>query len=191
MKYSPEYIKMLTDAVSAPDIIGQYVNLKSSGGGQWKGSCPFHLDHHPSFTVYPTSYYCFGCQATGNVISFLMRHNNMTFPDAIRHLQQITGIAPPEPEDTMINAWDITPCREKPIFDKKIMEFAIWTISDRCYATLKNNWKNDIIYKRVMKIFKIADEALENNDIDALEAIVSKIDSGLLNWNRISKKTKS
>jgi DNA primase len=69
------------------DVISDYVQLKK-GGANYKGLCPFHSEKTPSFTVSPAKhlYYCFGCQASGNVIGFLMRYENLSFPEAVRHL---------------------------------------------------------------------------------------------------------
>ena len=69
------------------DVISDYVQLKK-GGANHKGLCPFHSEKTPSFTVSAAKhlYYCFGCQASGNVIGFLMRYENLSFPEAVRHL---------------------------------------------------------------------------------------------------------
>lgn len=55
------------------------------------GRCPFHDDTHPSFVVYPQShsFYCFGCQAHGDALDFLMRYQNLTFPEAIQVLRNL------------------------------------------------------------------------------------------------------
>jgi DNA primase len=80
------------------DVLGDYVNLKK-GGANYKGLCPFHNEKTPSFTVSPTKglYYCFGCQASGNVVRFLMQHENLTFPDTVRLLAARYGVSIPEP----------------------------------------------------------------------------------------------
>ena len=80
------------------DVLGEYVNLKK-GGANYKGLCPFHHEKTPSFTVSPTKglYYCFGCQASGNVARFLMQHENLSFPDAVRLLAARYGVSIPAP----------------------------------------------------------------------------------------------
>lgn len=80
------------------DVLGEYVNLKK-GGANYKGLCPFHNEKTPSFTVSPAKglYYCFGCQASGNVARFLMQHENLSFPDAVRLLAARYGVSIPEP----------------------------------------------------------------------------------------------
>ncbi len=80
------------------DVLSEYVNLKK-GGANYKGLCPFHNEKTPSFTVNPAKglYYCFGCQASGNVARFLMQHENLAFPDAVRLLATRYGVNIPEP----------------------------------------------------------------------------------------------
>ena len=79
------------------DVIGDYVLLKK-GGASYKGLCPFHSEKTPSFTVSPAKglFYCFGCQASGNVFRFLMHHEHLTFPEAVRLLAARYGVALPE-----------------------------------------------------------------------------------------------
>jgi DNA primase len=79
------------------DVISDYVLLKK-GGVSYKGLCPFHSEKTPSFTVSPAKglFYCFGCQASGNVFRFLMHHEHLTFPEAVRLLAARYGVALPE-----------------------------------------------------------------------------------------------
>ncbi len=69
-------------------IIEAGVALKSAGGGRLKGLCPFHDEKTPSFNVNPANgyYMCFGCGESGNVISFVTKHDHMSFPEAVEHL---------------------------------------------------------------------------------------------------------
>jgi DNA primase len=79
------------------DVISDYVLLKK-GGANYKGLCPFHHEKTPSFTVSPTKglFYCFGCQASGNVFRFLMQHETLSFPEAVRFLAARYGVRIPE-----------------------------------------------------------------------------------------------
>jgi len=79
------------------DVIGDYVQLKRSGANA-KGLCPFHQEKTPSFTVSPAKglFYCFGCHASGNVFRFLMQHEHLTFPEAVRFLAGRYGVHIPE-----------------------------------------------------------------------------------------------
>jgi DNA primase len=75
------------------ELIGSYVPLKRSGSS-WKGLCPFHDEKTPSFNVNPQrqTYHCFGCGASGNVISFVMEMEKLAFVDAVRSLADRAGI---------------------------------------------------------------------------------------------------
>lgn len=85
------------------DVISGYVTLKRAGSN-FLGLCPFHSEKTPSFTVFAgsKSFYCFGCGAGGDVISFIMRSENLDYPDAIRFLAKRVGIDVPE-ESAKIN----------------------------------------------------------------------------------------
>lgn len=74
-------------------LIGGYVSLKRAGG-LVKGLCPFHSEKSPSFTVYPqnNSFYCFGCGAGGDQISFIMKMERLDYPDAIEFLAKRAGV---------------------------------------------------------------------------------------------------
>ncbi|MCH4103695.1 MAG: CHC2 zinc finger domain-containing protein, partial [Lachnospiraceae bacterium] len=88
MRYSDELIEEIIRRTNIVEIIGQYVQLKHTGS-DYKGLCPFHNEKTPSFHVTPSKqlYYCFGCHAGGNVITFLMEYNNMTFVEALKYLE--------------------------------------------------------------------------------------------------------
>lgn len=88
-----EEIRARNDVV---DLIGSYVNLKRAGSN-YSGLCPFHNEKTPSFTVFPAtqSFYCFGCGAGGDVITFTMRSENMDYAEAIEALAKRSGITLP------------------------------------------------------------------------------------------------
>lgn len=91
---------LLDDVQSRVDIaqlIGQYVPLKRAGR-HFKALCPFHKERTPSFHVNTDKqiFHCFGCGVGGNVFSFLMQQEGLTFPEAVRHLAQQVGLTMPE-----------------------------------------------------------------------------------------------
>ena len=92
-------IDEIRDRADIVEVIGEVVELKKRGRN-FVGLCPFHAEKTPSFTVTPEKqmYYCFGCQAGGNVFTFLMQHERLEFPDAARVLGERTGVEVPEPE---------------------------------------------------------------------------------------------
>ncbi|MEJ5328633.1 MAG: DNA primase [Desulfobaccales bacterium] len=86
--YIPEdKLLEIKEAAAIDEVVGQYVKL-TRRGRNLVGLCPFHPDSKPSFTVSPERgiFYCFGCGAGGNVISFLMQHLRLSFPEAVEEL---------------------------------------------------------------------------------------------------------
>jgi DNA primase len=85
------------------EVIGEVVALKPAGRGQLKGLCPFHGEKTPSFHVQQERgfYYCFGCQAKGDVFDFVMRTQGIEFGEALQLLGHRAGIevTPPTPKD--------------------------------------------------------------------------------------------
>lgn len=82
------------------DVIASYVNLKRAGS-VYQGLCPFHSERTPSFTVFPNTetFHCFGCGAGGDVISFIMRAENLEYPGAVEFLAKRSGLEMPEEAD--------------------------------------------------------------------------------------------
>lgn len=101
MYYKEELVEEIRARNDVVDVISGYVSLKKKGSNHW-GCCPFHNEKTPSFSVSQSKqmYYCFGCRATGNVYTFLMKYENYTFPEAIRFLANRVGIQLPEEDYT-------------------------------------------------------------------------------------------
>ena len=78
-------------------IIGDYIKLKKAGAQNFSGLCPFHNEKTPSFSVHATRqfYHCFGCGASGDVLGFVQKIENITFPEAVRLVAQKAGIRCP------------------------------------------------------------------------------------------------
>jgi DNA primase len=96
-RIADEIIQEVRDRVDIVELIGRHLTLKKSGRNH-VGLCPFHDEKTPSFNVNSErqSYFCFGCQVGGNVFSFLMEVENLTFPEAVRTLARERGIEIPE-----------------------------------------------------------------------------------------------
>ncbi|MBM2838705.1 MAG: primase [Deltaproteobacteria bacterium] len=92
-----ELIDEIKERVNITDVVSEYVSLKKVGANH-KGLCPFHSEKTPSFTVNEGKqiFYCFGCGAGGNVITFLMKASGMTFPDTVTELAKRAGVTIPE-----------------------------------------------------------------------------------------------
>ena len=99
MYYPEEVVEEVREKNDIVDVISGYVNLQKKGANYF-GLCPFHNEKSPSFSVSPGKqmYYCFGCGAGGNVITFLMEYENYTFPEALKFLADRAGVALPKME---------------------------------------------------------------------------------------------
>lgn len=100
MAIPQQYIQELVARNDIVDFVGSYVQLRRRGR-VLVGLCPFHNEKTPSFTVYPDtqSFYCFGCAAGGDVITFAKRINNLDYVEAVKLLAGRAGMALPEEED--------------------------------------------------------------------------------------------
>ena len=97
MAFSDEFLEELRDRNDIEGVISSYVNLKRQGK-LLKGLCPFHNEKTPSFTVYPDtrSFYCFGCGAGGEAITFIRRVENLDYVEAIKLLADRAGMQMPD-----------------------------------------------------------------------------------------------
>lgn len=99
MLYSDEIIEKVREANDIVDVVGTYVRLNRRGNN-YVGLCPFHNEKTGSFSVNKNMqiYKCFGCGKAGNVFTFLMDYDNLTFIEAVKELADRAGIALPEVE---------------------------------------------------------------------------------------------
>lgn len=98
---SQDTIAQIFDSARVEEVINDYVTLKKRGVNLI-GNCPFHDEKTPSFTVSPTKgiYKCFGCGKAGNSVNFMMDHEQMTYPEALRYLAKKYNIEIEESEQT-------------------------------------------------------------------------------------------
>lgn len=97
MRLSDEFLSEIRYRNPIDEVISSYVDLKTSGN-TLKGLCPFHNEKTPSFTVYPAtaSYYCFGCQNGGDVVTFVRQIENLDYVEAVKLLADRAGMSMPE-----------------------------------------------------------------------------------------------
>ena len=97
MRINERFIQELQDKIDIETVISSQVNLKRRGK-TLVGLCPFHNEKTPSFTVYPESrsFYCFGCGAGGDVITFVRRTENLDYVEAVKAVAQMAGVSMPE-----------------------------------------------------------------------------------------------
>lgn len=116
MRYSEEVIEEVRMKNDIVDVISGYVKLQKKGSNYF-GLCPFHNEKSPSFSVSPAKqmYYCFGCGAGGNVLTFIMEYENYSFSEALKVLADRSGVKLPvaeyskearEQEDLRSTLWD-------------------------------------------------------------------------------------
>jgi len=89
-----EDIALIREQSAIAEVIGEYLQLRNAGGGSLKGLCPFHDEKTPSFNVTPARglWYCFSCADGGDVIRFVEKVDNLSFPEAVEHLAARAGI---------------------------------------------------------------------------------------------------
>jgi DNA primase len=89
-----ESIAEVREKARIDDVVGQYVTLRNAGGGSQKGLCPFHDEKTPSFNVNASrgTYHCFGCQAGGDVFSFLQQVDGLTFIESVERMAEKYGV---------------------------------------------------------------------------------------------------
>lgn len=89
-----EDIALVRERSPIADVVGEYLQLRNAGGGSLKGLCPFHDEKSPSFNVTPSNnlFYCFGCAAGGDVISFVQQIEHLSFAEAVQRLAARAGV---------------------------------------------------------------------------------------------------
>ncbi|MEU0659725.1 DNA primase [Streptomyces lavendulocolor] len=87
-------VKAVRDAVPIDAVVSEYLQLRSAGGGNLKGLCPFHDEKSPSFQVSPSKglFHCFGCQEGGDTIAFVMKIDHLSFSETVERLAAKAGI---------------------------------------------------------------------------------------------------
>ncbi|MGW7051251.1 DNA primase [Streptomyces sp. NPDC054887] len=87
-------VKAVRDAVPIDAVVSEYLQLRSAGGGNLKGLCPFHDEKSPSFQVSPSKglFHCFGCQEGGDTIAFVMKIDHLSFSETVERLAALAGI---------------------------------------------------------------------------------------------------
>jgi DNA primase len=89
-----ESIAEVREKAPIDEVVSQYVTLRNAGGGSMKGLCPFHDEKTPSFNVNPArgGFHCFGCNEGGDVISFMMKIDGLTFMETVERLAEKYGV---------------------------------------------------------------------------------------------------
>lgn len=95
--YPESFLNQIKDKVDIVDLISTYVSVQRKGRDYW-ACCPFHNEKTPSFQIRSDHqfYKCYGCQKSGNIFTFMMEHDKMTFPESIEFLADKAGLEIPE-----------------------------------------------------------------------------------------------
>lgn len=123
-------VQSLKQQVDILEVISSYTSLTPQGGGEYMGLCPFHSERSPSFRVNQEKrvFHCFGCQISGDTISFLMEINNCNFTEAIEKLAQQQNAIPIEDiyqnnsEEESNKSWHLEQIKKKQLLS--VNEFA-------------------------------------------------------------------
>ncbi|MBT9152141.1 MAG: DNA primase [Firmicutes bacterium] len=123
--YPREFVERVRSSADILQVVGEQVRLTKKGRNFW-GLCPFHGEKTPSFSVSQEKqmYYCFGCQAGGNALSFLMEHNKMSFHEAVEKLAERVGLELPT---NQIDDQELLVRRRERERSLKVMEWATAT----------------------------------------------------------------
>jgi DNA primase len=120
--FSQETIDEVRARNDIVDVIGEYVQLKKAGSS-YMGLCPFHSEKTPSFSVSPSKqiFHCFGCGKGGNVITFVMEEEHLSFPEAVRFLAERAGM--------QIEETGYTPGQQEAARKKREREEALFAVN--------------------------------------------------------------
>ena len=137
-----EFVNLVNLKVRLSDFISQFINL-SERGNSYVGKCPFHDENTPSFNVNNEKglFYCFGCKAGGNIITFTKKYKNFTFNEAVNYISEYTGVK--LLNNTFLNKDKNNQLNQKEI---KILK-ACNDFFRECYS--KNKKASDYLKKRV------------------------------------------
>ena len=142
------------DAVNIVDVVGEFVNLRKSGVN-YKGLCPFHDDKTPSFMVSPARQICkcFSCGEGGNAINFLMKHEQITYPEALRWLAKKYNIE--------IQERELSDDEKREQSERESMFVVNEWACDYFHDILKNNVDGMAIGKQYFRSRGVRDDIIE------------------------------
>lgn len=155
MAYSKAFLEEVKRRTSLPDLIGRFVSLRRAGSNL-VGCCPFHSEKTPSFTVFSAtnSFYCFGCGAGGDAITFCMQAEGLEYREAVERLATLAGVPPEEETRFSRSAPDTPTVKKERLFEvnKAAARFFYANLSKECgaqaYAYLQKRRFSDLTIRR-------------------------------------------
>ena len=147
-------VDKIMDAVNIVDVVGEFVNLRKAGVN-YKGLCPFHDDKTPSFMVSPARQICkcFACGEGGNAVNFLMKHEQITYPEALRWLAKKYNIE--------IQERELTDDEKREQSERESMFIVNEWACQYFHDILKNNVDGQAIGKQYFRSRGIRDDIIE------------------------------
>ena len=147
-------VDKIMEAVNIVDVVGEFVNLRKSGVN-YKGLCPFHDDKTPSFMVSPARQICkcFSCGEGGNAINFLMKHEQITYPEALRWLAKKYNIE--------IKERELSDDEKREQSDRESMFIVNEWASQYFHEILKNDVDGQAIGKQYFRSRGVRDDIIE------------------------------
>jgi len=154
MMIDRETVDKIMDATNIVDVVGEFVNLRKAGVN-YKGLCPFHDDKTPSFMVSPARQICkcFACGEGGNAVNFLMKHEQITYPEALRWLAKKYNIE--------IQERELTDDEKREQSDRESMFVVNEWACQYFHDILKNNVNGMAIGKQYFRSRGIRDDIIE------------------------------
>ena len=130
-----EKIEEIKNAADIVEVVSDYVLLKKTGKN-YSGLCPFHTEKDASFTVSPAKqiFHCFGCNTGGNVFNFLIRHDGVSFPEAVRLLARRYGIDLPERKMSQAMREQISEREKLLAINRMAMDYYHWNLLHESYG---------------------------------------------------------
>jgi DNA primase len=130
-----EKIEEIKNAADIVEVVSDYVLLKKTGKN-YSGLCPFHAEKDASFTVSPAKqiFHCFGCNTGGNVFNFLIRHDGVSFPEAVRLLARRYSIDLPERKMSQAMREQISEREKLLAINRMAMDYYHWNLHHESYG---------------------------------------------------------
>ena len=130
-----EKIEEIKNAADIVEVVSDYVLLKKTGKN-YSGLCPFHSEKDASFTVSPAKqiFHCFGCNTGGNVFNFLIRHDGVSFPEAVRLLARRYGIDLPERKMSQAMREQISEREKLLSINRMAIDYYHWNLLHESYG---------------------------------------------------------
>jgi len=149
-----ETVDKILDATNIVDVVGEFVNLRKAGVN-YKGLCPFHDDKTPSFMVSPARQICkcFACGEGGNAVNFLMKHEQITYPEALRWLAKKYNIE--------IQERELSDDEKREQSERESMFIVNEWACDYFHEILKNDVDGQAIGKQYFRSRGVRDDIIE------------------------------